>query len=326
MKVLFIGGTGIISSACAELALESGIELYLYNRGNQKSLFKNAHLITGDIRDYNLSYKLLGDMNFDVIVQFVAYNPEHVKQDIKLFSGKTAQYIFISSAAVYEKPPTRLPITELTPVKNQFWEYARNKIECEKILLKEAYENYFPVTIVRPSHTYNKTKFPVIGHYTTINRIKQNKPIVIHGDGTSLWTLTHSRDFAKGLTGLFGNYKSLGEIFHITSDEWLSWNNIYSIIASHLNVELKIIHIPSEIIALYDSELGANLLGDKAHSMIFDNSKIKRIVPSFKASIPFDEGCKEIIEWHNNPENQIIDSALDKLFDKMIRDIEKIKS
>ncbi len=319
MKVLFIGGTGVISSACSELAIKKGIDLYHYNRGKSFRKIKGVKNIIGDIRDFKKSQELLKDYSFDVVVQFIGFKPDHIKNDIKLFTGKTKQYIFISSASAYETPPTRLPIKETTPLKNPYWKYSREKIACENLLLKEGYENYFPVTIVRPSHTYDKTLIPFEGGYTVLNRMKQGKKVVVHGEGTSIWTLTHHKDFAVGLVGLFGAERSLVETFHITSDEYMSWNRIYEIIADLLNVEPQLHHVPSKIIAKYLPEIGASILGDKAHSMIFDNSKIKSIVPEYSAKISFEEGAKEIIDWYNKPENQVIDEKLDKTFDKIIK-------
>ena len=320
MRVLFIGGTGIISSACSELALKNGYELYHFNRGKSFRIIEGVKTIIGDIRNYNEAEKLLKDYEFDVVVQFIAFIPDHIMNDIKLFKGKTKQYIFISSASVYETPPTRLPITEQTPLKNPFWQYSRDKIACENILLKAGYEDFFPVTIVRPSHTYDKTLIPFEGGYTVLDRMKKGKKIVVHGDGTSLWTLTHNKDFAKGLIGLFGNEKSLVETFHITSNEIQSWNRIYEIMSHLMDVNPEYVYIPSNVIAKYNKEIGASLLGDKSHSMIFDNSKIKKVVPDFSADISFEEGAKEIVNWYNNKENQVVDREIDNLFDKIIKD------
>lgn len=323
MKVLFIGGTGIISTACSEWAILKGIDLSHYNRGKSFRKVEGVKRITGDIRNVKMTSELLENMNFDVVVDFIAFTPEHVKNDIEIFKGKVGQYIFISSASVYETPPSRLPVTESTPVKNPFWKYSRDKIECENLLLKSSYEDYFPATIVRPSHTYDKTLIPFEGGYTVLNRMKKGKEVIVHGDGSSIWTLTHSRDFAKGLIGLFGNEKSLGEIFHITSDELLTWNQIYEIMARCMDIEPFLFYVPSNIIARYHPEIGSSLLGDKTHSMIFNNSKIKKFVPDFSASIPFEEGAREIVEWYNQSENQIIDNQLDVLFDKIIADYKK---
>ena len=240
----------------------------------------------GDIRDPSQAESALAGHAFDAVVDWIAFTPEQVAADIALFRGRTGQYIFISSATVYEKPPSRLPITEDTPLSNPFWTYAANKIACEALLREAARAEGFPSTIVRPSHTYDRTKLPVTGGYTSVARMRQGKPVVVHGDGTSTWVLTHHRDFAVGFVGLLGNTAAVGEAFHITSDELLTWNQIYALVGRAAGVEPKLVHVPSDVIARYDPEWGAGLLGDKAHSVIFDNSKIKRFVPDFRAVHP----------------------------------------
>ncbi len=320
MRVLFIGGTGVISSACAELAVEKGFQLYLLNRGKTKRpVSEKAHILLGDIRDRSSAEAALGDRTFDVVVNWVAFTPEHIKRDLELFGGRTGQYIFISSASAYQTPPEKLPVTEYTPLSNTFWEYSRNKIACEKRLFQAYRKGHFPITIVRPSHTYDCTILPMHNKYTLVDRMRRGKKVVVHGDGTSLWVLTHHRDFAKGFVGLLGNNKAIGEAFHITSDELLSWNQIYEIIAHAAGAEARIIHIPSEFIAAFDPEWGASLLGDKSHSMIFDNSKIKRVVPNFTATIPFFTGAQEIISWYNaDPARQVVDKRENEIIDKII--------
>lgn len=319
MKVLFIGGSGIISSACSELAIKKGIELYHYNRGQSIRKIEGVKQIIGDIRDFESTKAILSNYQFDVVVDFIAFVPEHVINDIKLFSGKVSQYIFISSASAYQKPVRKWPITEETPLENPFWQYSRDKIECEKILLEEYKKNKFPVTIVRPSHTYDKTLIPIDWGYTTLKRMKEGKKTIIHGDGTSLWVLTHHKDFATGFVGLLGKKEAIGEAFHITGDELLCWNQIYEMLAKELKVELNPIHIPSDFIAKYDERMGASLLGDKAHSVIFDNSKIKSLVPEFQQRVPFSEGVKEIVSFYeNNPDFQKYDSNIDRTIDKII--------
>jgi nucleoside-diphosphate-sugar epimerase len=320
MKVLFIGGTGVISSACAELASEKGFELYLLNRGKTKRLVpKKANILLGDIRDRSSAEAALGDRTFDVVVNWVAFTPEHIKRDLELFGGRTGQYIFISSASAYQTPPEKLPVTEYTPLSNTYWEYSRNKIACEKRLFQAYRKGHFPITIVRPSHTYDCTILPMHNKYTLVDRMRKGKKVVVHGDGTSLWVLTHHRDFAKGFIGLLGNNKAIGEAFHITSDELLSWNQIYEIVAHAAGAEARIVHIPSEFIASFDPEWGASLLGDKSHSMIFDNSKIKRFVPDFTANIPFFTGAQEIISWYNaDPARQVVDKKENQIIDNII--------
>jgi nucleoside-diphosphate-sugar epimerase len=322
MKVLFIGGTGVISSACTTLAMNQGIELYLLNRGQTNRPIPEAvRILQGDIRDKNSALRALGNIVFDVVVDWIAFTTEHIEMDLELFRGKTSQYIFISSASAYQTPPVKLPVTESTPLYNPFWAYSQAKIACEDRLIKAYREEQFPITIVRPSHTYDQTAIPIEGQYTAVNRMRQGKKVIVHGDGTSLWVLTHHRDFAKGFVGLLGNSKAIGEIFHITSDELLTWNQIFEIIAHAAGTEARIVHVPSEIIAKYNPNWGAGLLGDKTHSMIFDNSKIKSIVPDYAATIPFSLGVEEIIKWYDaDPARQVVDNELDQQMDKIIAD------
>jgi nucleoside-diphosphate-sugar epimerase len=323
MKVLFIGGTGIISSACSELAVSRDIELYHLNRGKSVSLrpVSGVKTFQADIRNYEEAQKALGDHRFDAVVNWIGYTPEQVQADIDLFASRTDQYIFISSASIYETPPRRLPITEDTVLSNPYWEYSRIKIACEDLLRKSFHDQGFPYTIVRPSHTYDKTLIPLQGGITTLMRLKQGLPVVVHGDGASIWTLTHHKDFAKGLVGLLGKEEAINEAYHITSDEWLSWDSIFHLMAAALGVEPNLVHIPSDIIATYDPVFGEGLLGDKTHSMIFDNSKIKALVPDFLAEIPFEEGAKEIVAWYEaDVARQNINAHLNGLFEKMIHD------
>lgn len=320
MKVLFIGGTGIISSACAQLAVERGTELYLLNRGQSKRPPPaGAILLHGDIRDRDSAGRALGSRHFDVVVNWIAFTPEHIETDLSLFHGRTHQYIFISSASAYQTPPASLPVTESTPLHNPYWAYSRQKIACEERLAQAYRLDGFPMTVVRPSHTYDQTLFPQHGGYTTVHRMRQGKKVIVHGDGTSLWTMTHHRDFARGFVGLLGNNHAIGDTFHITSDEWLTWNQIIEIVAQAAGAEARLIHIPSGLIAHYDPDWGASLLGDKSHSMIFDNSKIKRLVPGFAATIPFARGAEEIMAWYDaDPARQVVNRDLDQLMDKII--------
>lgn len=320
LKVLFIGGTGIISSACSRLAVEQGIQLYHLNRGQTSRPIPDAVIqLTGDARARGSYQTALGDHNFDVVVQWIGFTPEHIELDIEILHGRVGQYIFISSASAYQTPPASLPVTESTVLDNPVWAYSRDKIACEVRLMRAYRDNKFPATIVRPSHTYDATLFPSHGGYTVLHRMRRGKPVVVHGDGTSLWTLTHHEDFAVGLVGLFGNPRAIGDSFHITSDEWLSWNQIYQFIAQAAGVQAKLVHVPSELIAAYDPEWGASLLGDKTHSMIFDNTKIKRLVPEFNPKIPFAEGARQIVAWHAaDPARQMVDEAFDALNDQII--------
>ena len=320
MKVLFIGGTGVISSACSELAIQQGIELYLLNRGKSiRPTAMGAIHLQGDIRQPASVVAALGDRVFDAVVEWMAFTPLQVRSDLELFRQRTGQYIFISSASAYQKPPTFLPITESTPLINPFWQYSRDKAACEATLKQAAIDEEFHYTTVRPSHTYDRTLLPFHGGYTTVARMRAGKPVVVHGDGTSLWTMTHHRDFAVGLVGLLGNPQVIGQTFNITSDESLSWNQIYTIVAHAAGVEPRLVHVPSELIARYDPQWGASLLGDKAHSMIFDNRKIRQVVPNFRPVIPFSQGAKEIIAWYDeDPARQVVDAQNDKVQDQLI--------
>lgn len=326
MRVLFIGGSGIISSACTALAVQQGIELYLLNRGqSSRPVPPEARLLRADIRQPESVEAVLGNLTFDAVVEWVAYTPEQVQNDIDLFAKRCRQYIFISSASAYQKPPRFLPVTESTPLDNPFWQYSRNKAACEALLEQSGRSAGFPFTIVRPSHTYDKTLLPFHDGYTTVARLRAGKAVVVHGDGTSLWTLTHHADFAVGLVGLLGHPQALGHAFHITSDEWLTWNQIYRIIAEAAGVrEPRLVHVPSEMIAAYDPVWGASLLGDKSHSMIFDNSKIRRLVPGFHPSIPFWRGAQEILAWYDaDPARQKVNPGTDQLHDTLITALEK---
>ena len=320
MKVLFIGGTGIISSASSQLALQRGMDLYLLNRGKSfRPVPAGAKVLEGDIRNRESAGAALGEHIFDAVVDWVAFTPEHIETDLALFSGRTRQYIFISSASAYQTPPNFLPVTESTPLHNPEWEYSRNKIACEERLMLAYRQEGFPMTVVRPSHTYDATLLPFHGGYTNVARMKQGKAVLVHGDGTSLWTMTHHADFAVGLVGLLGNPHAIGEAFHITSDEWLSWNQIYNMVGEAAGVKPVLVHAPSELIAAYDPVWGPGLLGDKTHSMIFDNSKIRRLVPEFRPCIPFWQGVRQIMAWYDShPEFQKVDQVFDAMQDQII--------
>ena len=320
MKVLFIGGTGIISSACSKLALERGIDLYLLNRGtSSRATPDGAHVLRGDIRNVDSVKRALANQKFDAVVDWLVFTPDQAKVDVELFRNCTDQYLFISSASVYQTPPASLPVTESTPLDNPYWDYSRNKIACEQLLMQAYRDEKFPVTIVRPSHTYDQTMIPLHGRYTMIDRMRRGKKVIAHGDGASLWTLTHHRDFAKGLVGLLGNSHALGDAFHITSDEILTWNQIYEIVAQAAGAQAQIVHVASDYIAAFDKTWGDGLLGDKAHSRIFDNSKIKRVVPDYVASIPFSIGAREIMAWHDaDPAHQVVDAKLDQTIDRIL--------
>ena len=319
MKVLFIGGTGVISTSCTELVAQQGIDLYHLNRRRTNKVIPDSvHTLLGDINDPAVG-EVLADHKWDVVVNWIAFTPDQVQRDIDLFNGRTGQYIFISSASVYQTPPSNLPVKESTLLDNPYWDYSRQKIACEELLVQAFRDDKFPMTIVRPTHTYDASKIPLFGGYTTLHRMRQGKPVLVYGDGTSLWTLTHHKDFAKGFVPLLGNARAIGEAFHITSEEWLNWNQIYEIMGQALGVKPRLVHVPSELIAAYDAEIGAGLLGDKSNSMIFDNSKIKRLAPDFTCTIPFSWGAREIVAWHDaDPARQEVDEDLDRLVDEVI--------
>lgn len=334
MKALFIGGTGTISMAISQkLSQMPEWELYLINRGNKNSsLPTNIHQIKADINDEKKVEELLGDLSFDVVCDFIGFTTEHVERDYRLFHNRTRQYIFISSASAYQKPLSSPIINESTPLANPYWQYSRNKIACEEFLMKMYRENGFPITIVRPSHTYGDYSVPLgvhgkLGSWQVLKRMIEQKPVIIHGDGTSLWTMTHNSDFAKGFVCLMGNIHAIGEAFQITSDESLTWNQIYQTIANHLNVPLKACHISSEFLAsTSDFDLMGSLIGDKANSVIFDNSKLKRVVPDFCATVRFDQGIRKTIEYVlSHKECQQEDKEFDEWCDKIIGNIENIK-
>ena len=326
MKVLFIGGTGVISTACSELAVARGIELYLLNRGqSSRPVPIGAKVIHGDIRHPESVHKALEGLEFDAVVDWVAYSPEQVQTDIELFESLTRQYVFISSTSAYQTPPGILPIKESTPLHNPIWKYSREKAACEDLLMKVYKERGFQTTIVRPSHTYDRTSLPFKDGYTTVARMRAGKKVFVHGDGTSLWTLTNSADFAVGLVGLLGHPLALGEAFHITSDEWLSWNRIYELVANAAGVKPQLVHVPSELVAAFDRAWGDSLIGDKIHSKVFDNSKIRRLVPDFNPCIPYAHGAREIIAWYDaDPQRQKISPAADALHDKIIAAMESV--
>jgi nucleoside-diphosphate-sugar epimerase len=323
LRVLFIGGSGVISSACARVAADSGIDLYVLNRGRStpRPLPPGVRELRADVRNPASVRDVLKDLVFDSVVDWVAFTPEHVGTDIDLFRGRTGQYVFIGTASAYQTPPSRLPVTESTPLRNPFWRYSRDKIACEDLLVRAYRDEGFPATIVRPSHTYDETKVPLSGGWTALARMLAGKPVIVHGDGTSLWTLTHHDDFARGFVPLLGHPRTLGEAFHITSDDFLTWDQIAHALASALGVTARITHVASDAIAAADPEWGAGLLGDKAHSMVFDNSKLRSLVPGWHAVIPFERGAIQIVSWHRgDPARQVVDEHMDALMDKLAVD------
>jgi len=322
LRVLFIGGTGVISAAAAQRAVAVGHRLTVLNRGSETlhPAPEGAEVLQADIRDTASVRAALGNRTFDVVVDFVVFTADQVAADIELFTGRTGQYVFISSASAYQKPPARLPILESTPLRNPFWQYARDKIACEDLLVKAYREDGFPVTIIRPSHTYDRTMIALTGGWTDVARLRAGKPVVVHGDGTSVWTLTHSSDFAKALVGLLGLAQAVGDSFTITSDEYLPWNRIYEIFAEAAGAPApQLVHIASDTIAAAAPDVGASLLGDKSHSVVFDNSKVKALVPEFTCTVPFARGARQSLNWFDaNPERQIVDEHLDATFDQLI--------
>jgi nucleoside-diphosphate-sugar epimerase len=322
MKVLFIGGTGNISASVSRLAIDRDIELYLLNRGKRISAIPGAKSIVGDINRREEIESVLKGYTWDAVVNWIAFTEQDIARDFELFEGRTKQYVFISSASVYQKPLAFPFVTESTPLANPFWQYSRDKIACEMKLNSYYRQEQFPITIVRPSLTYD-TVIPVpIGgwtEYTIVDRIKKGKRIIVHGDGSSLFTITHADDFAKGFLGLLGHQQAIGESFHITSDEILTWNQIHEALAEAVECEAKIVHVPSEILATINEDLRGSLIGDKAASIIFDNTKIKRFVPGFKAMIPFKQGIQRTIQWfETDPARQIIRKETNAWMEKII--------
>lgn len=339
MRALFIGGTGTISAAISRQLLEEGHELYLINRGNRGGVLpEGVHSIIADIADEERVEELLGDMKFDVVADFIAFEKRQLERDYRLFKGRCSQFIYISSASAYQKPLSDYRITEGTPLSNPYWEYSRNKIEGEEYLMKLYREEGFPITIVRPSHTYDERSVPVGAHgnkgsYQVIKRMMEGKPVIIHGDGTSLWTMTHNSDFARGFIGLMNNIHAIGEAVQITSDESLTWNQAYEAVAKALGVPLIAIHVSSEFLDassdVYDFKGG--LIGDKANTVVFDNQKLKRLVPGFTAKVRYDQGIRQTVEYIlSHPEYQREDPEFDAWCDAVVDAIteaaEKVKS
>lgn len=337
MKALFIGGTGTISTAIVRrLAEDPSWEVWLLNRGNRSDVVpEGVHQIICDISDEKAAAEALDGMEFDVVSEFIGFTLEQVERDYRLFKGKTKQYMYISSASAYNKPAASYVITEGTTLANPHWEYSRNKIKCEEFLMKKYREEAFPVTIIRPSHTYDERNVPLgvhgkKGFYQVIKRMMEGKPVIIQGDGTSLWTVTYNKDFAVGYTGLMGNRHAIGEAFQITGDETLTWNQIYQTIADALGVELKAYHISSDYLSAVGDKYGfdfeGSLTGDKSVSVVFDNSKLKRIVPDMKTTISFNQGVRIALDYVlTHPECQVEDPEFDTWCDKVIYILEESK-
>ena len=334
MKALFIGGTGTISMAITRaLAINPDWELYLLNRGSRETeLPAGVHTIHANINDEAEAARALEGLSFDCVCDFIAFVPGQLERDYRLFAGKTKQFMFISSASAYQKPLGDYRITESTPLCNPYWEYSRNKIACEEYLMKMYRENGFPVTIIRPSHTYDERNVPVGAHgdkgsWQVLKRMMEGKPVLVHGDGTTLWTITYNTDFAKAFIGLMGNIHAIGESYHITSDESVTWNQIYRIIADELGVPFKPYYVPSDFLdkaGKYDYE--GSLIGDKANTVVFDNAKVKRAVPDFVCTVRADQGLRKTIRHMlATPELQAEDPEFDAWCDKVIAAMEKAK-
>ncbi len=322
MKVLFIGGTGNISTSVSHACLERGIDLHLFTRQTRTVDIPGATSFRGDINKPGDVRELLESRRWDSVVDWIAYTTDDIERDLDLFRGKTDQLVFISTASAYQKPPLHPVITESTPLSNPYWEYSRNKIACEERLIRAFREENFPITIVRPSLTYDTAIPLAIGgsrDYTVIDRIQRGQPLIVHGDGTSLWTATHAEDFAKGFVGLLGHPQTLGEAFHITSDETLTWNQIYQTIARAAGYEPTLVHIPSDFIVACEESLRGPLLGDKAHSVIFDNSKLRKIVPEFQATIPLHLGIRKTLAWFDaDPARKVVRKETNEMMDRIL--------
>jgi len=326
MRILFLGGTGIISTACTQLAAQRGIDLTLATRGQHAAapLPAGVGTLTLDMDDAPAAAQALAAQAFDVVVDWIAFTPAHVERDLKLFRGRVRQYVFISSASAYQKPPGHYLITESTPLANPYWEYSRDKIACEERLMRAYREENFPVTIVRPSLTYGDTQIALAINswarsYTAVDRMRQGKKVIVPGDGSSLWVITHNTDFAKGLVGLLGNPQTIGHAFHITTDEVMTWDQFYRIAGAAAGVEPQLIHIPSDFIGACLPEALGGLKGDKAVSVVFDNSKIKCFVPGYCATVPFAEGIRRTLAWFDaDPARRLTDADANAKWDKLI--------
>ena len=332
MKLLFIGGTGLISSACSDLALQRGHELFLLNRGHATKypIPAGATLLRADLHtDEPLLADLVAARHFDAVVDFLAFTPADIERDLRLFRGHTGQFVFISSASAYQKPPRHYLITEETPLQNPFWQYSRDKIACEERLMQAYRDDGFPVTIIRPSLTYGPSQIPILGAswshpYTLVDRIKRGQKVIIPGNGNSLWVLTWNADFAVGLLGLLGNPNAIGEAFHITSDEVQTWNAIFNELYAAIGAEPNTVHIPSDLIVAYNPGERGSLLGDKTHSAVFDNSKIKRFVPEFNCQVKWSEGVRRSLRWfEEDTSRQAIDEGMNAMWDRIVAAYEK---
>jgi nucleoside-diphosphate-sugar epimerase len=330
MKVLFVGGTGIISTACTRLAAERGIQVTLLNRGRHASQTPaGVNTMTVDMDDAAAVARALAGASFDAVVDWIAFEPAHIERDLALFGGRTRQYIFISSASAYQKPATHYLITESTPLANPFWDYSQKKIACEERLMRAYREEGFPITIVRPSLTYGETQITLAINswtksYTVVDRMRRGKKVIVPGDGSSLWVITHNTDFAKGLVGLLGREQAIGHAFHITGDEVMCWDQWYRVTAGAAGAEPQLVHMTSDFIAACIPEACGGLAGDKAVSVVFDNTKIKRFVPGYCATVPFSEGIRQTMAWFDaDPARREIDEEANARWDRLIEAYER---
>ena len=323
LDILFIGGSGVISAASVTRAVGLGHRVTVLNRGRSSTrpLPGDVETLVADVTDDAAVNAALGGRDFDVVAQFRAFSPDHVARDVDRFTGRTGQYVFISSASAYQTPPSRLPVTESTPLRNPSWQYSRDKIAGEDLLVRAHRDDAFPATIVRPSHTYDRTLLPTTGAWTDVARMRAGKPVVVHGDGTSLWTLTHTDDFAVGFVGLLGHPLAVGDSFQVMGTHAPTWDQVYTWLGAAAGVpDPELVHVASETIARVLPDVGPGLLGDKAHSMVFDCAKLQALVPEFGTTITYDQAAAEQIAWYEaHPEAQVVDAGLDAAFDRLVK-------
>jgi nucleoside-diphosphate-sugar epimerase len=319
-RILYIGGTGTISAACVRRSVAAGDEVFVLNRGSgRRDVPQDVRRLEADVRDPDAVRAAVGSEEFDVVADFLSFTPGHVTDLLSSVEGACGQYVFVSSASAYDKPPRLLPVTESTPLRNPFWQYSRDKIACEDLLVAAYRDRGLPVTIVRPSHTYDEQMLPTLGGWTDIARMRAGAPVIVHGDGTSLWTITHSDDVAVAFTGLLGHPAAIGEAFTLTGTHAPTWNQIYTWLAEAAGVpEPDLVHVASETIAAAAPDLGPGLLGDKAHAMVFDNAKVSALVPQFRTTVTFDEGARRILAYYDaHPGAQEVDDDKNALFDRL---------
>jgi nucleoside-diphosphate-sugar epimerase len=319
-SILYLGGSGAISAACVHQSLAAGWSVSLLNRGRSRLRPPPAAVeaIRADLADNAAVAAALAGRQFDVVADFMSFDQRRLTRNVDLLRGRVGQYIFISSASAYQKPVAALPITESTPLRNSYWQYARDKIACEDRLTAWYRDQGFPMTIVRPSHTYDEATIPLEGGWTVLARLRAERPVVVHGDGTSLWVLTHATDFASQFQPLVGRPQAIGQAYHITGDEVLTWDAIVTTLAAALQVEPTLVHVASQTIARVCPQIGPSLLGDKSHSVVFDNSKVRSLAGGFVQRVPFADGARRLVDWHlAHPEAQLVDAELDAAFDRL---------